>query len=510
MVSVSFLLLGSAVNVVSLGAADQPRAQDDFSPRCASLTAKLQISGGNVSFTEFVAAGTTLQFPQVDPSCTRPSQAVSANICRVGLNVKTSPTSSIRMEVWLPQNWTGRFLSTGNGGLGGCIQYEDLDYATSLGFASVGTNNGHEGMTGVAFLDNFGVIEDFAYRAVHTGVVIGKQVSETFYGKAHSKSYYLGCSTGGRQGFKAVQTFPNDSDGVVAGAPAFSFNNLTSWSSGFLPLTGTPESATFVPLAMWPVIHQDILAQCDMLDGVADGILESPYLCNYDPSGLLCASGQNDTCLTAAQVQTVRRTYAPLLDSDSSLIYPRLQPGAEATEAPFTLFTGRVFGSSDWFKYAILKDPSWDPMTLSLADMHLSSHLNLGDIDTWNGDLSPFKAKGGKLLHYHGLIDGVITSENSPRYYEHVSKTMGQSPAQLDDFYRFFRISGMSHCSGGPGASLIGNQARNSASLDPEENVLMAMVRWVEQDIAPEVVVGTRYRNGTASSGVDFKRRHCK
>jgi feruloyl esterase len=261
---------------------------------------------------------------------------------------------------------------------------------------------------------------------------------------------------------------------------------------------------------MWPIIHQDILAQCDMLDGVADGILESPDLCNYDPSGLLCASGQNDTCLTATQVQTVRRTYAPLLDSDGSLIYPRLQLGAEATEAPFTLFTGTVFGSSDWFKYAILKNPSWDPMTLSLADMHLSSHLNLGDIDTWNGDLSPFKAKGGKLFHYHGLVDGVITSENSPRYYEHVSKTMGQSPTQLDDFYRFFRILGMSHCSGGPGASLIGNQARNSASLDPEENVLMAMVRWVEQGIAPEAVVGTRYRNGTDSSGVDFKRRHCK
>jgi len=513
MLSLSFFLIRSALNLVSLGSpTNQSRASNGFSRQCTSVATKLHIPQANISFTEFVAANTTLQFPNADPSCTRPSQAVSANICRVGLSVKTSATSGIRMEVWLPQNWTGRFLSTGNGGLGGCIQYEDLDYAASLGFASVGTNNGHEGMTGESFLNNSGVIEDFAYRAVHTGVVFGKQVSETFYGKTHSKSYYLGCSTGGRQGFKAVQSFPNDFDGVVAGAPAFSFNNLTSWSSGFLPLTGSPESATFVPLDMWPIIHQDVLAQCDMLDGVADGILESPDLCHYDPAGLLCTSDRNTTCLTAAQVQTVRKSYAPLLSADGSLIYPRLQPGAEGTEAPFTLFTGRAFGASDWFKYAVLNDSSWDPSTLSLADMRLSAHLNLADIETWNGDLSAFKAAGGKLLHYHGLVDGVITSENSPRYYEHVSTTMQQAPAQLDDFYRFFRISGMAHCGGGPGASRIGNQARNSAgSLDPEDNVLMAMVSWVEEGVAPEVVVGTRYKNGTtAGSGVDYKRRHCK
>ncbi|PSN73504.1 tannase and feruloyl esterase [Corynespora cassiicola Philippines] len=482
----------------------------NFTTDCSSLADKLSIPGGTVSFSEFVAAGTTLQFPESDPSCTRASQAVSADVCRVGLNITTSPISSIRMEAWLPSNWTGRFLSTGNGGLGGCIQYEDIDYATSLGFAAVGTNNGHDGMSGETF-NNLETVADFAFRAVHTGVVTGKQISQTFYGRNHTKSYYLGCSTGGRQGFKSVQSFPEDFDGVVAGAPAFAFNNLTSWSAGFFPLITGPEgSPTFVPLDMYPVIHQDILAQCDMIDGAADGILESPDLCEYDPSGLACAPGQNSSCLTPPQLETIRKSYAPIFDDQGSFVYPRLQPGAEATEAPFTLFTGQVFGSSDWFKFAIFNDSNWNPADLTPADFRLSSGKNLFNIETFEGDLSAFQNKGGKVLHYHGLIDGVITSENSPRYYEHVSQTMGLAPEALDDFYRFFRVSGLAHCSGGPGAGFIGNQARNSASLEPEENVLMAMVRWIEEGVAPESIIGSAVINGTIESGVDYKRRHCK
>ncbi|GME48352.1 Tannase/feruloyl esterase [Neofusicoccum parvum] len=416
------------------------------------------------------------------------------------------------MEAWLPKDWSGRFLSTGNGGLGGCIQYEDIEYAASLGFAAVGTNNGHDGMSGSSFLNNPDVIEDFAYRAVHTGVILGKQIARTFYGKQHTKSYYLGCSTGGRQGFKEAQTFPDDFDGIVAGAPAFSFNNLTSWSCHFLPLTGPPGSDTFVPMSMWETIHEDILDQCDELDGARDGILESPDLCNYNPDGLICASNatNSSSCLTAIQAQTVRGIFAPLLNTDGSLVYPGMQPGSETTGAPQTYYAGREFGASDWFRYAVLSDPSWDAASVTPADYTLSSDLNLFNIETWDGDLSAFRAAGGKLLHYHGLVDQVISSHNSPRYYEHVARTMGLAPPQLDEFYRFFRISGLAHCSGGPGAGFIGNQKRNAASLDPEENVLTAMVRWVEEGVAPNTITGTAYVNGSKDAGVAFRRRHCR
>ena len=484
---------------------------DNFCSDCRALASRLTIPNGNVSSSTLVTAGTTLQFPDSDPTCTRLSQSVSVDLCRVQLTIATSNRSSISMETWLPANWTGRFLSTGNGGLGGCIQYEDIEYGASLGFATVGTNNGHDGMTGASFLNNADVVEDFAYRALHTGVVIGKKICASFYGSKHSKSYYLGCSTGGRQGMKEAQTFPDDFDGIVAGAPAMAFNNLTSWSSRFLPLTGLPGSPTFIPLDMWPIIAQDIMDQCDDDDGLADGIMESPDLCDYNPEGLFCGNSRNGTsCLTPTQLQTLKSIYSPFLDTHGDLVYPRLQPGAELLGAPQTYFSGQPFGASDWFKYAIFNNPDWDPISLSPADYVLSSSMNRFNIETWEGGLSAFQKKGGKLLHYHGLADPVISSENSPRYYQHVSDTMGLSSAELDEFYRYFTVSGMAHCGGGPGAANIGNSARSSVSLDPQENVLMRIVDWVENGSAPVTITGIALVNGTLESGIAFKRNHCK
>lgn len=189
------------------------------------MAGSLQLAPAKVLLSQFVEAGST---PNSDPTCMRPAQLVSANMCRVALQVPTSNRSGFSMEAWLPEDWAGCFLSTGNGGLGGCIQYEDIDYGTSLGFATVGTNNGHDGMTRQAFLNNLDVITDYAWCAVHEGVLLGKQISEAFYQIPHNKSYYLGCSTEGRQGFKEAQDFPEDFDGIIAGAPAFAFNNLTS------------------------------------------------------------------------------------------------------------------------------------------------------------------------------------------------------------------------------------------------------------------------------------------
>lgn len=508
--------LALIAGLFALNTSATPCAQT-FEQKCQSFSQRLSNSvlGVNASVqpTQFVKAGTTLNFPNVPADCSRPSQLASIDLCRVALNVTTSASSSIRMEAWLPLNWTGRFLSTGNGGLGGCIQYEDIEYAASLGFATVGANNGHDGTTGISFYKAPEVIADYAYRSVHTGVVVGKKISAAFYGKPHTKSYYLGCSTGGRQGWKSVQDYPKDFDGVVAGAPAFAFNNLTSWSSGFYPITGPNTTERFVSFPLWQVIHQDVLAQCDELDGVKDGVIEDPDLCIYDPSRIACSKpGANATaCLTTPQIALVREILSAKIDpTDGSLVYPRFQPGAEIVGA-LAMFNGRPFGASDWFKYAIIANPNWDPLTLNPTDWHASQDRNLANVQTWNGDISRFRAAGGKVLHYHGLMDGIISSENSPRYYSHVSKTMNLTPKELDEFYRYFRISGLAHCSGGDGAGFIGNQKRNSASLAPEENVLLAMVKWVEEGVAPEIVRGTRYVNGNATAGVvDYKRNHCK
>jgi feruloyl esterase len=348
--------------------------------------------------------------------------------------------------------------------------------------------------------------------SVHKNVVVGKQITKDFYGKPHNKSYYLGCSTGGRQGFKSAQDFPDDFDGIVAGAPAVAFNNLTSWSGHFYTLTGPTNSSTFVSPALWMRVHADVLKQCDELDGFKDGIIEDPLICNYDPSGLACSGiGSNSsTCLTPEQLETVNGVYSPLLNEKGDLVYPRLQPGAETTAA-FVLLNGVPFPyTADWFRYAVYNDPNWDPTKLNSTDYDNAARLNLFNIETFKGDLSDVKDRGTKVLHWHGGADFIISSDNSARYYNHVKSTMGLSYDELDEFYRYFRVSGTGHCGGGDGAHAVGQGLGEVNNYDPSDNVLMALVDWVENGNAPETIVGTKFVNDTQSLGIDFQRAHCK
>lgn len=486
----------------------------NFPHQCEKLASKLKIDNANIWFSDYVPAGTNVTFPDLDPTCAHAPMALSVDFCRVALSVATSKRSGISMEAWLPSNWSGRFLSTGNGGLNGCLSYDDMAYAVELGFSTVGANNGHNGTSGKPFLNNPDVVEDFSWRSVHTNTVVGKQITNDFYHKKHTKSYYLGCSTGGRQGFKQAQSFPTNFDGLVVGAPAIDFNGLTSWSGHFYLLTGKPGSPTFVTAEQWIAVHNDIMAQCDGLDGYVDGILEDPSLCQYRPEALICPPGTpagTNTCLTGTQAATVRAIFSDLHGINGTLVYPRMQPGSELLGAPQIYYGGRPFQyTNDWFQYAVYNDPSWDPASLNPTDYANAEALDLFGISTWSGDLSAVKNRGAKILHYHGLADMIISSDNSPRYYDHVAQTMSLPSAALDEFYRFFRISGMGHCAGGPGASFIGQRREAVASLDPEQNVLMAMVQWVEQGKAPEAILGTAFEGGSAKGKVAFRRRHCK
>lgn len=310
---------------------------------------------------------------------------------------------------------------------------------------------------------------------------------------------------------KSAQDFPDDFDGIVAGAPAFAFNNLTSWSGHFYTLTGPANSSAFVPMSKWAQIHEDVLKQCDNLDNLEDGILEAPLLCKYDPSGLACTEGSNTTtCLTPEQLETVKAVYSPLLNDAGDLVYPRLQPGAEVIAAA-ALINGQPFAyTTDWFRYAIYNDPNWDPATLSSEDYDYAAKLNLFGIESFKGDLSGVKDRGAKVLHWHGGADFVISSDNSARYYEHVTSTMGLSSDELDEFYRYFVVSGTGHCGGGNGAHAIGQSGGEINGYEPSHNVLMALVDWVENGNAPETLTGTKFVNDTVALGVEFERAHCK
>ncbi|KFZ21615.1 hypothetical protein V502_02921 [Pseudogymnoascus sp. VKM F-4520 (FW-2644)] len=291
-----------------------------------------------------IAYGSTAAFSS---ACT--SLATSLKLPNVTVNFAHF-RSGITLEAWLPSTWTGRFLSTGNGGQSGCIQYEDLEYASSLGFAAVGANNGHNGTSGLSFYHNPDVLIDFSYRSLQTGVSVGKALTQIFYKRAHTKSYYLGCSTGGRQGLESAHDFPQTFDGILAGAPAIDRNRLVAWNGHFFGIIGTANSSDFISTALWNTIHIEVLRQCNELDGVVDGIIEDPSLCSKylhlylsrfygidsepvdpRPEALLCKSGNSTNCLTPNQAHIVRNVFSDYIAEDRSLIFPRLQPGAELT-----------------------------------------------------------------------------------------------------------------------------------------------------------------------------------
>jgi hypothetical protein len=350
---------------------------------------------------------------------------------------------------------------------------------------------------------------------LHTGVEAGKTLAKLFYGSNVSKSYYIGCSLGGRQGIKGAEMFPDDFDGIVAGAPAVDFNHLYSWRAGFFVLTGSTESPDFIEPAVWKgLIHEEIIRQCDLIDGVADGIIEDPTLCQFDPEILQCNStDKSDTCLTSAQVDIVRKVLSPLQSPEDALLYPGMNPGGEVKTAD-GLYNGQPWLPSEgWFRYAVYGDPDWNPADFTVEDAVRADIKDPGGIRTWPSSLESFQERGGKLLIFHGQQDNQITSFNTPRFYEHLSQGMGYSTTQMDDFVRFFRISGMFHCSTGPGAWVLGqggNDAAEGIPFDAEHNLLAAVVDWVEKGAAPDTMTGTKFVNDTVSQGVDFRRKHCR
>ncbi|KAH6675042.1 Tannase/feruloyl esterase [Halenospora varia] len=492
-----------------------------FRGKCLAFQPSKHLQNATVNALEYVRAGTTLQFPSNDPTCNRPNQTVSVDVCRIALNITTSSRSSVISEVWLPGTWSGRFLATGNGGIDGCTKYEDMNYGTKYGFAAVGSNNGHNGTSGLAFLHNDEVLQDYVWRSLHTITLLGKLLTRAFYTIPPTKSYYLGCSGGGRQGIHAAELFPHDYDGIVVGDPAVNFNNLYSWRASFLNTTGSVNSTGFIKPETWKgLVHGEVLRQCDGNDGVLDGVVENPNSCKFDPTTLLCNSTSTSTnateCLSAAQVQIVKNVFSSLRNPDGTVAYPAMLPGSELQSAG-GLYNGQPYGPSlDWFRYVVYSNPNWSNAAFGVTDTAAAQSLDPFNISTYPSTLSSFSATRGKLLLYHGMADGQITPAISEAFYQHVSSGMNQSAIEVDEFFRLFRISGMNHCNSGIGAWMIGQSslgdpgAGERGGFEAESNVLAAMVRWVEEGVAPETIEGVKFVDDVRGKGVERRRKHCR
>ncbi|KAK8107094.1 uncharacterized protein PG998_009107 [Apiospora kogelbergensis] len=459
-------LLGFALpSIAATTLGNRRQSTASFEERCLQFRPEGSVQNSTRTELQFVKAGSSIGLSDNDPTCSQKSQGVTVDVCRVALSIPTSNRSSITYEMWLPEDWSARFLATGNGGIGGCVAYNDLAYGTANGFATVGTNNGHNGTNGDTFYQNEDVVEDFGWRSLHTSVEVGKKLTALFYGAAADKSYFIGCSLGGRQGIHSAELFPEDFDGIVAGAPAVDFNNLYSSRARYFTVTGANGEPSFIDAGTWQTtIHNEVLRQCDGIDGAADGIIEDPTLCRFRPETLLCGTRKTTKgdCLTDAQVQTVNTIFNDYLWPNGSLLYPAMQPG---TYGP----------SVGWFKFAVLEDPSWDPATFTANDALVAGRKDPGGIRTWPSSLAAFEGRGGKILTHHGQQDQQITSFNSIRFYEHLARGMG------------------------PGIP-----------FDREHNVLAAVVDWVEKGVAPEALVGTKFVNDTVDEGIAYQHTHCK
>jgi feruloyl esterase len=409
--------------------------------------------------------------------------------CRVAAVLAPSSDSHIEVEFWLPAaDWNGKFEAVGNGGFAGVISYAAMAAALREGYATASTDTGHKGGSAVFAMGHPEKYVDFAWRSIHEMTVKAKALINDYYGRPARLSYWNGCSTGGRQGLKEAQRFPEDFDGVLAGAPANYETHLHAWTVevGMAAIKGDEN---ILPASKIAVVHQAVLAACDSLDKVKDGLLNDPRKCKFDPGTLLCKGGDTENCLTADQVAAVKQIYAPARYNDGKLIFPSFEPGSEMTWAGVVSNAAPPQIGRDTFEYLTYADPNWDWHKFDLdRDTRAADKRDDGVIDAIDPDLSKFKAHGGKLLMYHGWNDTAIAPENSINYYTSVLQKMG---ANQSNWYRLFMVPGMQHCAGGPGP----NQFNGMAALE----------RWRENGTAPEMMVAEHVSGGT----VDRTRPLC-
>ena len=407
---------------------------------------------------------------------------------------------AIRFEVRLPvEGWNGRFLMMGTGGSSGYIA--DTTQDLHRGYAISSTDTGHVG-SDVDFATQPEAALDYAFRAVHLAALTSKDVIQQYYGRDIRYSYYEGCSNGGRQGLIEATRYPEDFDGIVAGAPLFQImNEFMLWS------LHVNRAQMAHPLSD---VHLQLLdrassAACDALDGVVDGVINDPRQCtleHFDPADLVCQTGQaDDTCLTEEQLQTVMAHYEGVVDAQGNVLSPGLLPGAEGAgdwkmwalpgnQIPTTgetIETSRNAIVSDLLKVWVYQDPAYDHNDFDIyadrGDLARASAV----LDVNSADLRKLRARGGKVLMYQGWNDYPLRPQRAINYLHAVESSIGDE-RKTRDFFQLFMVPGMLHCGGGPGAWDV--------------DYLEPLVNWVEKGVRPEKLTGSRPDG-------KFTRTHC-
>lgn len=276
---------------------------------------------------------------------------------------------------------------------------------------------------------------------MHGSVVLAKQLTEAYYGEALKYNYYSGCSTGGRQGLRSVELYPDDFDGVIAGSPAWWTSHLQPWTVKVGTYNSFPASQ--IPESMFTIIGDEIIRQCDPQDGLVDNIVSAPQQCSLDLEALLCRGGKQTDCLSPAQLNTLRLIYNDYVDVNQTFVFPHLLPGSEAQwSVLINNGTANPLGTN-YVQDFLGLGSQWTQEQFDYSIVQLADQLDPGNATADDFDISPFQQKGGKLLMYHGMADGLIATDSSLYYYNKVTETLVPKGIDLDSFYKFFYVPGM-------------------------------------------------------------------
>ncbi len=434
--------------------------------------------------------------------------------CQVIGSIETTNPgpNHVGFEVDLPDTWNGRLAFFGNGGYAGTLQAvgsTDYNIVLSNGFANAATDTGHESgapvpdLDGSFLLHNLAAAEDFAFRSVHVSTATAKTIIGAYYTGGPVKSYYVGCSTGGRQGLVEAQLYPEDFDGLSVGDPAIG-NPIGGFNWNDQALLASSDS--WLSPDNIALLDSSVLAECDGLDGVVDGLIQDPRKCNFDPTTILCSNDNVTGCLTPDQVTALQKIWAGAKSKNGMQLYPgytQSDPGGiDGWQAWITGFTQPTLGVSQpwgasifplqwvfqdqYFKYGVYGNPNYDSLDFSFN--------NAGDVNTlianvsrWgsngeNPNLWPLVHQKRKLLMYHGWSDPALTPFVSVQYYQRVNAALGNNWTRTRDTARLFMVPGMHHCGGGPGPNVF----------DP----LSPLVQWVEGNIPPDGIIAANTTTG--------------
>src|SRR5579863_4099954 len=484
---------------------------------CESL-AHLKLPETTITLAEPVAAGA---FTPPIPSWAAGfmhSAPIPVSFCRVAGQIRPTPDSDIRFEVWLPASgWTGRYESVGNGGFAGSIRYDSMRNPLLGGSAVASTDDGHDapaiGPTSADWAYHHPEkIIDHGYRAVHLTASVGKAITAAFYGRPAGHAYFVGCSKGGQEAFMEAQRYPEDFDGIIGGAVA------NQWTDLFVSFMWT-ESINLASRESYlspddlGKIGAAVSKACDTIGGVKSGFINDPLRCEVAPAGF---------GLSAAKLRTYESIHRGPVDRAGHPIYAGQAYGSESPgwtdtisstsfEAAETEAQMSMYGAN-FYRNFVYQDKSWSFHGFDVEKGRADAVKAVGAImNAEDVHFAKFKAHGGRLIQYAGMVDSIVTPLSSVKFYQSVVAAQGNIPAaaalaRTQEFYRLFLAPGMGHCGGGPGPNQFG---RAGGVGDPEHDLVVALEQWVEKGVAPNQLIATKFNSDDKDKGVAMTRPLC-